>query len=228
MKAFMHDEFKQLGTDYNSVAEVSVYDQRMRKFRDIDAENRKTAALAKLTSDSRVLEIGAGTGAFTRFAAANCRYVKAVDISKVMLEYAAAQADKEGLSNISFERSGFLTFQYEPGYFDAVISSLALHHLSDLWKSVALRRICDSLRPGGRLVLIDVVFDLRDGEPEAYFEKLLDYAPGSRDEFARHIAEELSTCDWIMTGLLERAGFRILSDECINDFLHFYACEKQS
>lgn len=66
MYAWRHDEFRQLGTDYDSVDEVAKYDCRMRQFRDIDAENDRIVELAGLTPDADVLEIGTGTGAFAR------------------------------------------------------------------------------------------------------------------------------------------------------------------
>jgi SAM-dependent methyltransferase len=39
-----------------------------------------------------------------------------------------------------------------------VYSRNALHHLPDVWKAVALRRIADMLRPGGAFVLRDTVY----------------------------------------------------------------------
>lgn len=227
MKNFLHDEFKQLGTDYNSVEEVAQYDQRMRRFRDIDRENRELVTLAGLKAGSSVLEIGTGTGAFAREAAKAGARVHAIDISAVMLEYARLRAREEKLDNLTFELAGFLSFEGEPASYDAVVTGLAMHHLSDVWKAVALRKIHHLLRPGGVLLLLDVVFDWKNEAPEAYFERLLEYAPGSKDNFAKHIADELSTLTWIMNGLLERANFTIESDRCENDFLHIYQCRKQ-
>ncbi len=227
MKEFWHDEFRQIGTDYDSVEEVALYDVRMRQFRDVEAENRRVGELARLRPESRVLEIGTGTGAFARYAAERCASVRAIDISEIMLAYAAQRARESGLNNVAFERAGFLSFEAAPGEFDAVVTGLALHHLSDVWKGVALNRIHAALRPGGVFVLIDVVFDWKDTTPEEYFTRIMPLAPGSRMQFARHIADELSTTQWIMTGLLERAGFTIAADHCDNGFLHFYQCVRR-
>lgn len=226
MREFEHCEFRQVGTDYASADEVARYDQRMRRFRDIDAENELLCSLIPLRPESEVLEIGTGTGAFARRAAGHCRRVTALDISETMIEYAASRAREENLTNITFRKAGFLSFQAEAESFDAVVSGLALHHLSDVWKAVALRNIFRWLRPGGVFLLIDVVFDWQTEAPEEYFERILDAAPGSRENFARHIADEFSTETWIMNGLLERAGFRIELDRCDNEFLHLYRCVK--
>lgn len=225
-QSFYHNEFIQLGTDYNSVAEVAVYDNRMRQFRDVEAENRLIGDLIGLRPGMSILEIGTGTGAFARFAAQRGASIHAIDISPTMLEYAMLKAQEEQLSSITFEREGFLSFELRPRAYDAVVTSLALHHLSDVWKCVALDRIHQSLRANGVLVILDVVFDWKNEQPEAYFERILEFAPGSKHNFARHIADELSTCTWIMEGILKRSGFTIESDRVEHDFLHIYQCRK--
>ncbi|MDD3119111.1 MAG: class I SAM-dependent methyltransferase [Victivallales bacterium] len=221
------DEFHQIGTDYESVGEVANYDRRMRELRDVDAENRAIVAALHLPSEATVMEIGTGTGAFARTVASDCRRVIAIDISPVMLAYAAQRADEEGHRNIEFRRDGFLSFSVAPASLDAVVTALALHHLPDLWKAVALRRIFSALKPGGILVLHDVVFDWHNSEPEEYFNRQIAAVDNSsRTPFIRHIAQEYSTLSWIMTGLLERAGFVIADDITPNGFLHFYHCRK--
>ena len=54
------NEFQQIGTDYASIEEVSNYDRRMRKMRDIETENREILGLLKLPPSGTVLEIGTG------------------------------------------------------------------------------------------------------------------------------------------------------------------------
>jgi len=221
------NEFHHAGTDYNSEEEVASYDERMRKFRNIDVENQRIIEKLNLPPDASVLEIGTGTGAFARYVAGKCARVVALDISQVMLKYAARQAMAENLKNIEFRQSGFLSYQSGLSVFDGVVSGLALHHLPDMWKAVALRNISTWLKPGGRFVLTDVVFDWKDKNPEDYFPRIIETATGSQNDFARHIAQEYSTLSWVMTGLLEGTGFEIESDECSNDFLHCYTCRKK-
>ena len=138
---FYHNDFVQTGTDYASPEEVACYDERMRRFRDVESENRLVSELLELKPTDRILEIGSGTGAFSRFAATRCTEVVGVDISEVMNIYAARRADEERLENVFFRRGSFLSFDFQPGSFDGVVSSLALHHLSDVWKHVALERV---------------------------------------------------------------------------------------
>ena len=86
------DEAQQIGTDYENVAEVEAYDSRMREVRDVGAENRRIIEMLQLQPGAHVLEIGTGTGAFARDASPLCAQVTAIDISPVMLEYAAQRA----------------------------------------------------------------------------------------------------------------------------------------
>lgn len=220
------NEFQQIGTDYASEEEVAMYDRRMRKIRDIDAENAGMLDFLRLPSDGAVLEIGTGTGAFLRTAAKRCARAAGIDISEVMLQYARSRADEEKLQNLELSRAGFLTHTFVPETFDGVVSGLAFHHLPDVWKAVALERIHRILKPGGRLVLLDVVFDWKSEAPEAYFERIVSAAGESRPNFIRHIAQEYSTLAWIMEGLLTRAGFAIEQKRTAGDFLMLYCAGK--
>ena len=204
------NEIQQVGTDYADVAEVQRYEERMGQFRNLAAEDAALLQELKLSAGARVLEIGTGTGHFALAAArAGCQ-VTAVDVSPVMLEYAAARARAEGLTNIEFAHGGFLTFECRPGSFDAAVSVVALHHLPDLWKAVALQRVHNALRPGGQFLLRDVVFSWTGQNHAAAFDSFVTACPPAmRLEAARHVAKEYSTIDWIMTGLLEHAGFTI-------------------
>jgi SAM-dependent methyltransferase len=128
-----------------------------------------------------------------------------------MLQYAENRAKAEGLNDIEFRHAGFLTFSVSPGTFDAAVSVAALHHLPDLWKAVALNNIHLALKPGGQFLFCDIVFSSKDRDPRLRFDAFIDAMPESMQEGTiGHIAKEYSTLDWIMEGLLTRAGFRIL------------------
>ncbi|HOJ76273.1 MAG TPA: class I SAM-dependent methyltransferase [Phycisphaerae bacterium] len=221
------NEIQQVGTDYTDVAEVQRYESRMQQFRDLAAEDQAILAELNLPPNARVLEIGTGTGHFARTAArAGCTVV-ALDVSPVMLEYAASRAREENLTSIEFRHAGFLTFSCPPASFDAAVSVAVLHHLPDLWKAVALHRVHEVLKPGGRFLLRDVVFSWEGGNHAAAFDGFVNGLPTSmRTEAARHIAKEYSTLDWIMHGLLERAGFNVLRAERTQASFVHYLCEK--
>ncbi len=223
MTEWQWNEFQQLGTDYADVAEVAKYDVRMRELRNVDAENRAICGMIALGPESTVLEIGTGTGAFARYAAARCRKVTALDVSATMLEYARGRAAAEDVRNVEFKSGSFLTFAADPGSLDAVVSGLAFHHLPDVWKMVALNRIFAALKPGGRFALLDVVFTDCSDE---YFAGIVASGASSRANVARHIAQELSTFDWILEAMFNRAGFTIESKSYENGYIATYCVRK--
>ncbi len=224
--AWFWNEFAHAGTDYGDVNEVRRYDERMSQFRDVAAEIAATMESLRLPAQAVLIEIGCGTGAFSIRAAEMCRRVVAVDISAVMLEYAAQKAARAGRNNIEFRRGGFLTYEHTGEAADALVSGLALHHLPDFWKAVALRRVAAMLKPGGRLFLRDVVFTCADAPEESLPDLVANCPEVARKGFIRHVAQEYSTFDWIMQGLLERAGFSIEKAVSENQLIRGYLCRK--
>ena len=221
------NEMQQVGTDYTDIQEVEAYDERMGAFRDVNTENREMLEMLALPTGASVLEIGCGTGRFTRAAAASGLKPTAIDVSTIMLEYIRDKAQKDGLASIATQHAGFLTMDFPEATFDAAVSGVALHHLPDAWKFVALRNIARVLKPGGQFILRDVVFTLNNNEsPEECFEHFAGAFPSMRVEAARHVAQEFSTYDWIQEGLLIRAGFTIESKNEIAQSFIVYHCRK--
>jgi ubiquinone/menaquinone biosynthesis C-methylase UbiE len=221
------DEMRHVGTDYNDAAQVAAYDERMRAFRDVDAENRETLEALALPAGAAVLEVGCGTGRFARAAQAAGLDVTAVDVSPVMLAHVHREASAGGAGGIATQHAGFLTMDFPAERFDAAVSGIALHHLPDAWKLVALRNVARVLKPGGQFMLRDIVFAPARGEPpEACFERFAASLPDARDPGARHVAQEFSTYDWIMEGLLSRAGFQIVSTCTPVESFAVYHCRK--
>jgi putative AdoMet-dependent methyltransferase len=222
------DEMRQAGTDYTDIAEVERYDRRMSRFRDFEAEAAAILKLLSVPRGAHILEIGTGTGHFARAAAKAGYRVTAIDVSPVMLAYARAKARAEHLAGIRFRHAGFLTFRSTPAAFDAVVSVAVLHHLPDMWKAVALQNVHRALKPGGRLFLGDVVFSWKGTGHAACFDRFTRSFPGGMEkEAGRHVAQEYSTLDWVMKGLLARAGFSILRSVTHRNSLIHYLCGKR-
>ncbi|MHB8352082.1 MAG: class I SAM-dependent methyltransferase [Thermoplasmata archaeon] len=96
-----------------------------------------------------VLELGCGTGTLTaRFLAAfpHAR-ITAVDISDEMLRRARTKT-RLYRSRVEFHRGHFVDLKL-PGPFDAVVSALAIHHLSDPEKGRLFKTIARWLPSGG-------------------------------------------------------------------------------
>ncbi len=228
---WQYDEFQYVGKDYSDPAEVAAYDARHRQFRDVKAENDRIIEGLEIGPEHTVLDIGAGTGIFALQVAPLCRQVHALDVSQAMLDFARAQARDAGLDNIAFHHGGFLTYEHADEPVDRVLSSLALHHLNDFWKLIGLYRLARIMKPGGRLWLYDVVFSFGPENYETHIEGLFrgmeaKGGAGLAGDFAAHVRDEFTTYDWIMEGLLRRAGFRIDRAEYQNSVFATYLCTR--
>jgi len=75
-----------------------------------------------------------------------------------MVSALAERAAKDGLANVSAQVGDLSDFQLPPASTDLVVSSYALHHLVDADKRALVARSAHWLRPGGRLVIGDMMF----------------------------------------------------------------------
>ncbi|MEX2512827.1 MAG: methyltransferase domain-containing protein [Cyclobacteriaceae bacterium] len=230
-KNWLYDEFQQTGKDYASLEEVEIYDPSHDDFRDIAQEIREVENWIQPDKTSVLLDIGCGTGNFALHFAKYCHHVYALDISLPMLSLAEKKAKKEQVNHIEFIHSGYLHFELPENHVHGVISSLSLHHLPDYWKSKALEKIYQVLKPDGRFYLYDVI--IPDHQPETSIHDFIDRQGKRGGDFLRedtiiHFKEEYSTFDWIMKGLLENAGFKILKERTYDGVLKKYFCAKPS
>ncbi len=229
--SWQYEEMKQIGKDYGDRAEVEAYDARHARFRDVEKENEAILKGIRLQPEHMVIEFGPGTGAFALQAARRCAKVYAVDISPAMLGYAQQKAAQAGLSNIVFRHGGFLTYSHDAPPVDAIVTNTAFHHLPDFWKGIALQRMNGMLKPGGTFYLSDVIFEQRNVRRniEGFIAKLGAMAgPEMRRDVEAHIRQEYSTYDWIMDGLFERAGLRILGKSMHEGVIGRYLCRKEA
>ncbi len=226
---WLYDELKHAGVDYNDPAQVAVYDSRHQKFRDYKKNTEAIIDTLKIGPEHTLLDMGAGTGAFSLYAAPYCKTIYAVDVSPVMLDYARRKAEEARVRNIVFCQGGFLTYEHQYPVVDAVISIAVLHHLPDFWKLIALRRIAGMLKPGGRFFLFDVVFPSEINNYEVQLNGLVSsmtqlVGKEFAVEIETHLREEYSTFDWVLEGMLKRIGFRIDSMTSTKDFHATYLC----
>ncbi len=227
---WQYDELNHPGEDFNSESEV--WDEGQRKVRDIQGEIREILSLLNLQRDQIVLEMGAGTGELALAAAERCSKVFAVDLSPGMLKIAETKAQTKGIKNIEFIQGGFLTYNHRSEPVDVVVSQYSLHYLPDFWKQIALIRLSKVMKPGARLLLEDTAYAFNIAGYEELFNQGLSFiasAAGkdSAAHIASHIRDEYCTIDWIMEGLIRRAGFTIdRSEYKRKGFDAVYLCTK--
>jgi SAM-dependent methyltransferase len=104
------------------------------------------------------VDLGAGTGFVTTALAPRVSSVVAVDISAAMIASLAGRAARDGLTNVSTQVGDLRECELPPGSADLIVSNYALHHLPDPDKRALVVRAARWLRPGGRLVIADMMF----------------------------------------------------------------------
>lgn len=100
------------------------------------------------------LEIGCGSGAFTRLLASRARNVLALDLSPEMIHLAEARS--AACRNIEYRLGDVMRLSLDDGRFDCVVSIATLHHLP---LESALLKMKDALKPNGILVIHDLASD---------------------------------------------------------------------
>jgi len=118
-----------------------------------------------LKPDAVIADIGSGTGYFSaRFANMVPKgRVYGVDTEPDMVKYLAERAKREGLKNITAVK-GAPGDPRLPEKVDLIIMVDVYHHVGD--RDRYFRRLRDSLRPGGRIAIIDFRMDSPDGPPK--------------------------------------------------------------
>jgi len=104
------------------------------------------------------VDLGAGTGFVTTALAPLVSWVVTVDVSSAMAAALTERAAEDGLRNVSAEVKDLREFQLPAASVDLVVSSYALHHFSNRDKRVLVAQAARWLRPGGRLVIADMMF----------------------------------------------------------------------
>ncbi|MFI5523235.1 class I SAM-dependent methyltransferase [Streptomyces platensis] len=174
-------------------------------------------AAAGIRADSRVLDIGCGSGGTSLEAAraAPEGAVLGVDLSGPMLAEARKQAAAAGLPQVTFTQGDVQVHDFGAAAFDTVLSRFGVMFFAD--PEAAFRNIAHALRPGGRLAFLC----WRELAQNAYltvpFEALAPYvqppdfgAPGEAGPFS------LADPDRIRT-LLDGAGFDVRSVDAIDE-----------
>jgi len=104
----------------------------------------------------KALEIGCGTGEFTRRLATRAQNVLAVDLSPEMIRLAEQQS--ANYSNIEYVMGDVMHLSLTLESYDCIVSLATLHHLP---LERALFKMRDALKAGGVLIILDLVRDDR-------------------------------------------------------------------
>ncbi len=109
--------------------------------------------LGLLDPDWVIGDLGCGSGTLSEALAPFVRRVVAVDDSEAMLGEARERLDR--FDNVELRRGALESLPLEDASLDAATLVLVLHHLPD--PEEAVREVARTLRPGGRLLIVDML-----------------------------------------------------------------------
>lgn len=157
----------------------------------------ETLQFAQLKPGDCVLDVGCGTGVLTRLAAelvGSEGEVVGIDPSEEMIQVAKRSAAKRH-SEADFQLGVIESLPFTDERFDIVLSSMMLHHLPPELKVTGLQEILRVLKPGGRLMVIDV------DKPTGIMGRVLMFpwrkAPAVKDNLAGHVSEFIQNAGFL-------------------------------
>jgi ubiquinone/menaquinone biosynthesis C-methylase UbiE/DNA-binding transcriptional ArsR family regulator len=144
-------------------------------------------ALLKVLNYRVVADLGAGEGTLAQLLAQRAEKVIAVDLSPKMVAFGQQLAAQHGLDHLEYRLGDIEDPPLDEGSLDLAVLSQALHHAEHPQRAVdaAFR----ALRPGGRLIVLDLVQHQFEEARELYADRWLGFS--ERD----------------LGSMLERAGF---------------------
>ncbi|HEY5188054.1 MAG TPA: class I SAM-dependent methyltransferase [Solirubrobacteraceae bacterium] len=103
------------------------------------------------------VDLGCGSGQVTLPLAPRCARVLAVDVNGPAVTMLEGKAHKAGVANIQTMTESIQSLELERSSLDLVVTNYALHHLSNADKRAVLAEAHGWLRPGGQLVIGDMM-----------------------------------------------------------------------
>jgi tRNA (cmo5U34)-methyltransferase len=196
--------------------DAPAYDVQIRRFIPYYDDMLETGVelLAALTSASgHVLDLGGGTGALSAAVLEGLPGVRVtvLDVDRDMLDEARRRLSGYG-ERVAFKEGSFLDPLPSA---DAVVASLALHHVHDLQTKIELYRVIhDALSPGGVLLNLDAAVSEDTRLSELVFDRWADRMSEhgisdsqARGHFAAWANEDRYFPLEVELGALREAGF---------------------
>jgi 2-polyprenyl-3-methyl-5-hydroxy-6-metoxy-1,4-benzoquinol methylase len=183
-------------------------------------------AAADAKPDSAVVDLGCGNGQISLPLAVRGARVLAVDVSSAMIRHLLSESGRLGVTSLDGLAMPIEELVLPPESVDLIVSSYALHHLRDADKARLVSAAFSWLRPGGRLIIADMMFGRgASGRDRAIIRSkvaaLARKGPGGWWRIAKNAARYLlrvqerpvSMDTWI--AYLDRAGFAAITASTI-------------
>jgi len=136
--------------------------------------------LLKLMPPLMVADLGAGEGTLSQLLAQRAKKVIAVDNSEKMVAYGADLAKRHGFTNLEYRLGDIENPPIEPGSMDLIFLSQALHHAQR--PAQAIKAASALLKPGGRMVILDLLKHQFEKARELYADVWLGFSESELHE----------------------------------------------
>lgn len=131
-------------------------------------------ALLGLLPPMVIADLGAGEGTLSQLLARNAKHVIAIDNSEKMVEFGAALAKEHGFENLEYRLGDIENIPISDDAVDVALFSQALHHAVNPQRAVTeAYRI---LKPGGRILILDLVSHTYEQARDLYAHEWLGFA----------------------------------------------------
>ena len=130
-------------------------------------------AMLKILNYDTVADLGAGEGTLSQLIAQRAKKVIAVDNSEKMVNFGQNLAKENGLPHLEYRLGDIESPPIDDSSVDLAILSQALHHAEH--PSKALSEAHRILKPGGRLIVLDLLQHTFEKARELYFDTWLGF-----------------------------------------------------
>lgn len=130
-----------------------------------------------------IADLGAGEGTFSQLLARNAKKVIAIDNSEKMVEYGAELARKHGVNNLEYRKGDIEAVPIRDSAVDLAFFSQALHHAQHPSRAVA--EAWRILKPGGRIIVLDLMRHNYEEARELYADLWLGFTEVEAGRFLR-------------------------------------------
>jgi len=131
-------------------------------------------SLLKILNYDVVVDFGAGEGTLSQLLAQRAKHVIAIDNSEKMVEFGQELAKKHKLSNLEYRLGDIESPPIDDESVDLAIFSQALHHADH--PSTAIKEAFRILKPGGCLIVLDLLQHSFEKARELYYDTWLGFS----------------------------------------------------
>jgi len=139
--------------------------------------------LLHLTPRIRIADLGAGEGLISQLLARRAEAVVCVDNSPKMVEFGSELAAKNGFTNLSYQLGDIEEVPLPAKSFDLALLSQALHHAQH--PQQAVQEAYRILKPGGQLIIIDLLEHQFEKARELYADVWLGFSENKLYQFLK-------------------------------------------